>query len=226
MREGKFSTFSVTISFMSEHNRKRVLRITTISSFILCGLLVAWSCLVAQPGQYEIDKPSPTGSYRARVHVKRGDAGGTLDQAKFEFLIGKDVVNSWEWKQEDQYERAFDSFLPIEWVSERVLEMGGSKEVPFYDELTITNSSGQDLKYLSISYGKSNIFMIFELASGAAVSLRVSPHATVKGQEFSFGYGGMTKAGKQFTQVLKVGERVSVDGPKKISLNISPEQIQ
>lgn len=211
---------------MSYRNSKRMLSITTISSFILSGLLVAWSCSVPQPREYEIDKPSPTGSFRVRVNVKRGEAGRTLDQAKFEFLIGRDIVYSWEWKQEDQYERDFDSFLPIEWVDEHVLEMGGSKAVPFTDELTITNSSGQDLKYLSISYGKSNIFMIFELASGAKVSLRVSPRVTVKGDEFSFGYGGVTRSGKRFTQVMKVGERVAADGPKKISLTISPGQIQ
>lgn len=203
-----------------------MLRIIKISSFILCGLLMAWSCSVAQPREYEIDKPSPTGSFRVRVKVKRGEAGRSLDHAKFEFLVGKEVVDSWEWKQEDQYERDFDSFLPIEWVDEHVLEIGGSKAVPFFDELTINNVSGQDLKYLSISYGKSNIFTIFELASGAKVNLRVSPRATVKGDEFSFGYGGMTRAGKRFTQVMKVGERVSADGPKKITLIISPEQIQ
>ena len=68
--------------------------------------------------------------------------------------------------------------------------------------------------------------MIFALISGANVSLRVDPQLTVKGEEFSFGYGGMTQAGKQFTQVMKVGERVNADGPKKISLIISPEQVQ
>ena len=204
-----------------------MLSITTLSSFILSCLLVAWSCS-AQPKHYEIDKRSPNGSFRVKVNVNRGDGSGTLDQAKFEFLTGQEVVNSWEWKQEDHYERDFDSFLPIEWVDERVLEIGGggSNAAPFSDELTVTNASGQDLKYLSISYGKSNVFMIFALAPGANVSLRVNPQLTVKGEEFSFGYGGMTQAGKQFTQVMKVGERVNADGPKKISLIISPEQVQ
>jgi hypothetical protein len=158
--------------------------------------------------------------------VKRGEAGKTLDEANFQFLVGKEVVDSWEWKQEDLYERNFDSFLPIRWIDEQVLEIGGgSNKADFSDELDVTNTTQEYLKYVSISYGKSNVFMIFELAPGKQVNLRVSPRFTVKGDEFTFGYGGLTRTGKRFVDVIRVGERVQPDGPKKISLTISPEVI-
>lgn len=205
-----------------------MLSINTISSFILAGLLTAWSCSAPQSRQYEIDKPSPNGSFRVRVMVKRGEPGTTLDQANFQFLVGEEVVDSWEWKQVDQYEEDFDFFLPIEWVDERVLEIGArrSKDVTFSDELNVSNTSEEYLKYVSISYGKSNIFKIFELGPGKQVKLGASPSFTVKGDEYSVGYGGMTQTGKRFSGILRVGERIYPDGPRKISIVISPEQLR
>lgn len=203
-----------------------MLSVNRILSFILAGSALVWSCSVSQPRQYEIDQLSPDGSYRVKVMVKRGEPGKTLDEAKFQFFVGKEVVHSWDWKQVDQYEEAFDSFLPMHWVGEQILEIGAvSNNAGFFDELNVTNTSEEYLRYVSISYSKTNIFKIFELAPGKRIDLRVVPTFTVKGDEFSFGYGGRTRTGRRFSDVVKIGERVHPDGPKKISITISPEVI-
>jgi len=201
--------------------------ISIVLSIILAGLIMASACSALQVQQYEINKPSPNGLYRAKVMVKRGQRGQSLDEAKFQFLVGEEVVDSWEWKQEDQYDENFDSYLPVEWIDERVLQIGGrvSRDTRFSDELDVTNDSGEHLKYLNIGYDKRNIFMIFDLGPGTNVNLSVRPWFTVPGGEFSFGYEGVTRAGKHFVGIIKVGERTYPDGPKKIALRISPEQI-
>jgi len=61
---------------------------------------------------------------------------------------------------------------------------------------------------------------------GGQVTLSTTPWTTVAGREFGFGYRGVTQVGKRFTRSMKLGERVYLDGPRKISLTISAEQIQ
>jgi hypothetical protein len=199
-----------------------------VLSVILGALLLAWSCSAPQSRQYQIDQPSPDGSFRVKVTVHRGEPGKTLDEAKFQFLKGNEIVYAWDWKQEDQYAPDFEGFLPITWVHENVLQIGGrvSKEIPFSDELTVTNASGQHLKYLSINYQHGNLYMVFELPPGGQVKLGARPWTTVRGGEFNVGYGGVTRAGKHFTSFIKLGERIYLDGPRKIAITISPEQIQ
>lgn len=195
---------------------------------MLAGSALVWACGESQYAQYEIDQPSPDGSFRVKVMVQRGESGKKLDAATFQFLEGNEIIYAWDWKQEDQYGPDFEGFLPIKWVDENVLQIGGrgSKAIPFYDELTITNASGQHLKYLEVSYHQSYIYMVFKLPPGRQVKLAATPWTTVSGGEFSFGYGGVTQAGKRFTASMKLEERVSLDGPRHIAITITPEQIR
>jgi hypothetical protein len=229
MREMRFLVFCATAKLFCELSKgKRILNISRVLSFMLAGSALAWACGGSQARQYEIDQPSPDGSFRVKVMVQRGDPGKTLDEAKFQFLERNEIIYAWDWKQEDRYGPDFEGFLPIKWVDENVLQIGGRgpKEIPFSDELTVTNASGQHLKYLEISYQQSNIYMVFDLPPGGQVKLSATPWTTVRGGEFSFGYGGVTQAGKRFTSGMKLGERLYLDGPRKIAITISPEQIQ
>ena len=196
--------------------------------FFVLSLLASWSCSATQFRQYAIDKPSPNGSLRVRVMVKKGEQGKTLDQAKFQFLIGEEVVDSWDWKQEDHYDENFDSYLPIQWVAEDVLRIGGrgSQDIRFSDNLKITNVSGEYLQYVDINYGKTQLFKIFKMDPGEQVDLQATPQFTAKGGDFSFGYTGVTKTGRRFGGIMKLGERVYPDGPRKLSITISPDQIE
>jgi len=224
----KFFTFcAIGKWFVSSAIRNRMRSISMVL-FLIPASLLTCSFRATQPRQYQIDKPSPDGTFRVRTMVKRGEPGKTLDQAKFEFLMRGEVVDSWEWKQEDQYDEDFDSYLPIEWVNEKVLHIGGrvTSSVTFLDELSVTNTSEKPLKYVSIIYRKADIFEIFELPPGGQIILRASPWFTVKGGEFTFGYGGMTQAGKAFDGIVRLGERTYPDRPRKIAITISPEQIQ
>lgn len=192
-----------------------------LPSFLL--LTVVWACTPSQPQTYEIDKPSPGGSYRVKVHVRRGQ-GGSLDEARFQFLKGQEVVETWDWKQPDQYEPDFDSLLPIEWLNDQVVVISAKPvKARFADELIVTNNSGENVKHMSIAYGRAGSYWIFDLAPGKQITIRAHPWFTVKGDEFRFGYGGITQTGKSFVAVINAGERLSPGEPKKFSVTISPE---
>lgn len=196
-------------------------------TLVLFAYVWVWACSAPPLQEYEIDKPSPDGSFRVRVDVKRRGAGRSLDEAKFRFLIGEEVVEQWEWKQPDPLEPSFDSLLPIEWIDHQVLNIGKiSNRVEYRDEVTVTNNSGEYLKYVDISYGKVDSYWIFGLTPGKQVTVRASPWFTYEGDNYSFGYGGKSQSGKRFSNVIAAGDRVFPGQPKKFSITISPEQLQ
>lgn len=198
-----------------------------IFSVILLSIGLWWSCSTAYPQEYEIDKPSPDGSFRVKVAVKRGEPGKTLDQAKFQFLIGQEVVDVWDFKQDDQWEHNFDILLPIQWIDKQVLNMGGrTNTAPYTDELIVTNKTSEYLKYVAISYGRFDLYRIFALAPGQQVTLRPNPWFTVPGGEFWFGYSALSQNGKRFVKSIKDGPRVETSGPKEFSITIVPEMFQ
>lgn len=200
--------------------------VKVLSGIVLPSFLL-WACMAARSQQYEIDKPSPDGSYRVKVDVKRGQADETLDQAKFRFFIGDKVVEEWDWKQPNQYEPDFDSFLPIEWIDNQILNIGKiTNRPPYRDELLITNSSGEYLNYFHISYGRTQSYLIFALPPGKQITVLASPWFTTKDEDFSFGYGGKSQSGKSFTNVIKAGARVFPGEQKKFAITIWPHELQ
>jgi hypothetical protein len=173
--------------------------------------------------EYVIDKASLKGTYRVRVLVTPAASAQSIDKARFEFFFQGDVIDSWDWQQQDAWEPGFNSLLPIQWVDDNVLHIGGAKgNAKFFDELIVSNNTGEFLKYVTVSYDRSDVFKIFGLAPGKEVRLSPTPWFTVKGGEFSFGYTGMTESGKVVGNVITGGERTAAStGPLKFHIAIS-----
>ena len=173
--------------------------------------------------EYVIDKTSPKGTYRVKVMVTPTASRQSLDKAKFQFFHGNEIIDSWDWEQEDAWEPSFNSLLPIQWVDDNVLHIGGKRgDAKFFDELIVSNNTGEDLKYVTVSYDRSDVFKTFGMAPGSEVKLSATPWFTVKGGEFSFGYTGMTQNGKAVENIITSGERTSPStGSLKFHIAIS-----
>jgi hypothetical protein len=154
--------------------------------------------------------------------VTRGETGRSLDEAKFQFFQGEELIDSWDWKQEDRLEADFESLMPIQWVDNRTLHIGGAnRKSEFSDEIIVLNNTGEYLKYVSVVYDKDDIYKVFGLAPGNLVTIRASPWFTAKGEEFTFGYTAETRSGKPFENIIKGRERTSANtGPLKFQITI------
>jgi hypothetical protein len=198
-----------------------------LAFFILPALSLAWACSASGPKHYVIDQPSPDGSFRVKVDVTKGESWKSLDEAKFEFIKGQEVVDTWDWKQEDQFEIDFDAYLPLQWVHNQVLSIGAAdNQVGYADELTVINNTSENLTHMSIGYGRVASFRVFDVAPGKSITFPASPFFTAPGKEFSFGYSGFTQLGKRFQGRINGGERAYPGEQKKFSIVISPEQLQ
>jgi hypothetical protein len=197
-----------------------------LSLFILLVLSFVWACS-SQPKQYQIDQPSPDGSYRVKVNVKRGELLESLDEAQFQFLKGQEVIETWDWQQEDHFKIGFDAYLPLQWIHNQVLSIGAAENtVGYSDEVTVINDTGENVTHMSMNYGRTAGFRIFDVAPGKQITFQASPWFTPPGKDFNFGYSGFTQSGKRFEGRINGGERVHPGEQKKFSITISPEQLK
>ena len=202
-------------------------------ALIAACISIAWlaqSC--AKPTKhYNVDKPSPTGTYRVKVAVTVKDEGDFLgqftQQGAVQVLKGQEVIYSWDLNYRDSLESTFiDNNPSIEWVGNNALRMGSHNSGhPFMNELLIWNDTSEHFKHVGVSFGKSETFEVFDLLPGDRVVLQVSPgrdYDSAGDFDLSFGYGGQTQSGKAFqgaTQQKQPNHSV------KLQLRIKPQDI-
>lgn len=135
------------------------------------------------------------------------------------------MIHTYEWKNPYQYEPTFRETMPVvEWVDDTVLRIGDDRsDQPFYDELIVSNSTSEHLKYFDVSYGKQESFWVFDLAPGSQIRLEASPRfKSDKSSNYFLGYGGMTRVGKKFEGTMERKQRTSAaDGPLKFQITIN-----
>lgn len=195
--------------------------------------LLGLSCGRLTGQEYDIDKSSPNGMYRVKVEVRAEEAKGTRDRTehgKIQFFKGQNMIHAYEWENSDQYEPSFRETKPaIEWIDDSVLRMGEDRsDQPFFDELIVSNNTNEYLKYLSVSYGKNELFWVFDLAPESQIMLHASPRFKPDGSSNWFlGYGGRTQSEKQFEGSIDGRERKSLaDGPLKFQITINAKDLR
>ncbi|HXT64054.1 MAG TPA: hypothetical protein VN696_13530 [Pyrinomonadaceae bacterium] len=181
-----------------------------IASIIVSSCLLNSSCDWWRTRNYKFDKVSPNGTYRVKVNgsVKdEGDfAGHFTDQGELQILKGNEMIINTSWNYKDNWDPSFiDSNPIIDWVESNVLRMGTDiSRQPFTNELTISNQTGEQLKYISINSHKNESFYAFDIAPGGSVTVRSSPGFDPSPiDKVSIGYSGETQSGKRFTGVLE-----------------------
>ena len=182
---------------------------------------------------YHVDKPSPQGTYRVKVEITSGPKKGTRDYTElgqYEFSKGHEVIYSYKWEESDQYESSFRELKPvIEWTSNAILRMGEQRsDQPFDDEILVANHTDETIRYVSVGYGKSELFWLFDIAPAGKVVLRATPGFKPDGtSNYSLGYGGMTQSGKKFEGTLERKQRKSTaDGPFRFQVTINEKDLR
>lgn len=201
---------------------------------IVVGSVVGVSCIGQLGENYDIEKTSPNGVYRVKVEIRaeegKNTTRGYTEHGKYQFFKGQEIISTHEWKNPYQYEPTFSESTPlIEWVDDSVLRMGESRlDQPFYDELIISNNTSESIKYMSVSYGKFELFWTFDLSPKSQFTLHASPGFKPNGwSNYFLGYGGMTQTGKKFEGALESKQRKSPsDGALKFQITINTQDLR
>lgn len=182
---------------------------------------------------YHVDKRSPNSTYRVRIDVGRGPKKGTRDYTElgsYQFYRGQELICAYNWEDSDQYEPTFrERIQKIEWVTDNILRMGGNdSHQPFFDEIILENRTDEILKYVTVGYGKSELFWVLDLKPGDRTILQGSPSFKSDGTSNYFvGYGGMTLSGRDFEGTTETKQRKSaVTGPLRFAITISSKDLR
>jgi hypothetical protein len=195
---------------------------------IVAVALFGLSCKQSWPKDYNVDKTSPNGTYRVKIEIRALEHNGTrdyTDHGRIQFFKGQEVIHIYEWEESDQYEATSRENKPlVEWVADNVLRLGEDiSDQPFSDEFIVSNNTDEYVKYMSIGYGKNELFWIFDLEPRKQIVLSASPGFKPDGSSNYFlGYGGTTRSGKEFQGVMDSKQRKSpAEGALKFEVNIS-----
>ena len=197
----------------------------------LCGLSCEWLSV----RNYNVDKPSPDGTYRVKVKawVKDEGWGSFTEQVKVQFIKGQEVVEVREWERKDTWESTFIGDFPvIEWICDNVLRMGRKRtDQPFMDEVIVSNNSGEHLKYVDVNYVRFESFKIFDVAPGSEITLRASPAFQPERLSDRYDsyiiYSGTTQGGKKFIGFIENKQgRFPADGQLKFHITITPKDLK
>jgi hypothetical protein len=212
-------------------NARRLLLIV-ILTLCVAGL----SCKRLSRKNYKVDKFSPTGTYRVKIDVNVEDypelMAGFHEWGKFELLKGDEILDSNAWDFKDNFEATFIDGTPvIEWAGNNVLRMGrGLEGLPFVDDLTISNDSGENLKYIHVSSDKHETLMVLDLAAADKITVRASPIPRWTDSQgainYSLGYSGTSETGKKFSGALDESQRIAAaDGAARFPIVIKREDL-
>jgi len=73
----------------------------------------------------------------------------------------------------DAYDSSFSELYPkSEWLSETTLHLWQRNRSEHTNAISITNESGQEIKYLYIKAGKTNLFLLFDMAPGNTLTVQ------------------------------------------------------
>jgi hypothetical protein len=193
-------------------NKKRVLIIPLALIVLIIGIgsVLGVTYNSQSTKNYNVDKTSPSGTYRVKIDVRVEEEGDFrshfTEKGRIQVLKGDETVFSREWNYRDNWEPTFRDTNPIvEWVGNNALRMGGdNSRQSFADELLISNDTDEYLKHIGVSCGKYENFEVFDLAPGGQITVRPSPGLNSDSSgKFYLGYGGETWTGKRFEGVLK-----------------------
>ena len=201
-----------------------------VAAVSLCGL----SCKWLSARTYNVNKTSPNGAYRVKFDVrveKEGDlAGHFTEYGKIQYFKGEEELHARDWVWRDNWEStSIDNHPVFEWLGDNVLRMGRDKSgQPFLDEVIISNDTDGYLKYVDITYGKSESLVVFDVAPRTQIAVQISPEFLSDiSWNTSVGYSGETRGGKKFQGVEgNAGRRVVADGPAKYRVTINSQDLR
>jgi len=151
-----------------------VILIVVVFGFV--GLSQVW-----QSGQkYEVDRTSPNGIYRVKIELRQDKRTGTRDRTerlKIQYLKQGKIIDTYQAENSEQYEPSMRKGLQVvEWLADNALRIGEDNlNQPFNDEVVVSNTSDEYLRYVEVSYGRFESLRVFDLAPKSQIALAASP---------------------------------------------------
>ena len=179
----------------------------------------------------KVDKLSPTAEYRVKVDIRveeENDPFGYFNEwAKIQVFKGKAVIYSNEWKRRDNWESTFiDNHPIVEWVGDNALRMGRDRlKESLWNQLVISNNTGEPLKHMVVSSGKYENFYIFDLLPNSQLTLYPSSGLNPDSSEYLFAFGGETQTGKKFGGVFEK-KKPSVEKAVRLELIVTTKDLK
>jgi hypothetical protein len=200
-----------------------MIRICTV---LLFPALIATYQACGRGTQYSIDKSSPNGTYRIKIEVTAGsNAFQRLgDHCKVQYFKGQQEIGGYETScRQDEYEFSLAEGLQVvEWSADNVARIGRDRSnQPFADELLVSNTTGEDIKYLGIGYGRFQNFVIFDLPAKGKLTIPASPEFKPDGtSNYYVSFAGNTEKGVVEGVVRQKQRRSPKDGPLRFEITI------
>lgn len=172
---------------------------------------------------YDFSRLSPDATYKLSVQVKtfNGPDNRERENGSLQFTKGGDVIHSQTWT--DKTPTLKESKPVAEWVANNVARFGKERaDQPFSDQIKVTNTTNEKLRYVSIDYGDNETFWMLEVPSGNQMILQASPEFRSDGSSNSqIAYSGTTESGRSIKGALEGKRRQSqADGPLTFDLNV------
>jgi hypothetical protein len=210
-------------------SKKKLLFFVILSVVGLAGLLY----LLQQGRSFEVDRTSPNGDYRVKLTLREEKGNGSRDYTEIfnaQFFKGQEIVLAYDAENSDRFEPSIRQGLQIiEWVDDNVLTMREfQSNQPFDDIFIITNNTDDNIKYLNISYGNFDSYIIFDMAPKTQLKVRASPAFRRDGSSNdSLGFGGKTQNGKKFEGDLSKLQRKSpADDPYTYEITVNSHDLK
>jgi hypothetical protein len=112
---------------------------------------VSFTGMTSQPS-WPFTSPSDLDNRKVKITASRGEV----------ILVDGDEIYDG-----DAYDSSFSELYPkSEWLSETTLHLWRRNGSPPTNAISITNESGQQVSYLYIKAGKTNLFLLFDIPPG------------------------------------------------------------
>lgn len=175
-----------------------------------------------------ISTASPGGSYRVDIKGETTPKHSLpvefyVEDVRLEAYKGEERVTADnDFYHGDPFEASFLQAYPeYEWLNDSTLRLSArAANRSLKDELTILNSTGENLELLEISYGKFERYLIFDVAPRAQINLRAVTEFEHPWPVYGFSYTAYFKGSVLRGSSNEIENRKVADGPVKFVADI------
>ena len=142
----------------------------------LVAALLTVSCLSYSPLNFKIDTVSPQNTYHIKLEGREGSFTSSVQQVKLTVFKGAETILVDDKFYREEVDHPFLREYPAhEWISDSILRFTNVKPSQRAgDKIVVVNNGIERISGLKVEYGSfGEIFLIFDLAAGAKVELKV-----------------------------------------------------
>jgi len=146
--------------------------------YLLVAVLLIVSCSSFSGLDFNLDTTSPQKTYLVKLEGRGESFTSTVQQVKLTVLKGTQTIAVDNNFYREEVDHPFPEEFPIhEWISDSVLRLGKENTGQISgDRIVVVNNGKDRLDVVKVEYAsRGEKFLIFDLAPGAKVELKVLP---------------------------------------------------